>query len=90
MASKQFDELNDILNLVEHVAITISEDLKDDGKVTLGEWVKLAFSEASEVVHVALNAGDIVADKMSSEEMIALLQKLVEVGQKLAEVFIEK
>jgi RNA processing factor Prp31 len=90
MESKQFNELNDILNLVENVAKKIVEDLKDDGKVSIGEWVQLAFSEAQEVIHVALNAGDVVADKMSTEEMVQLLNKLVEVGKELADIFIKK
>lgn len=84
MASAQFDELNDILDLVYDTIINVEEALREDGKIGVLEWVSLAFNEASDLIHVALNADGVVADSMSKEETLVLLQKIITVGKTVA------
>jgi hypothetical protein len=88
--SKQFDELNSLLDLVDHVSLKLAEDLADDGKISIGEWVGLAFSTAPELISNVTKITDVTADKMSTDEMLVLLKKLVSVGSDIAAIFAKK
>jgi hypothetical protein len=87
--TKQFEEIMGILTLVEEVAVKIKADLEDDGRISLVEFVELIFSEATEAIALALHAGDVVADQMTEDEVLTVLQKLVEVGKTLASIFVK-
>lgn len=87
MSSKQFTESMAILQLVEDLVTKLQADLANDGKISILEWVGLAFTGVSEGVSVALNAGDVVADQMSGEELMQIVSKLAEVGKLVAGLF---
>jgi hypothetical protein len=89
MESKQFNELNDILTLVQESLKAVHEALNDDGKISLMEWVGLVWDEASDAIHVATNAKDVISNEMSKEEIMALLEKVVEIGKEISAFFVK-